>query len=226
MVIQKLGCSAVIFDLWDTLVQAKGITRNTQQKMGLGGMPFSEFIRRFEKAFMLKSFLSFKEAFVDAFQEFGLKPDEFLIAGLEKTWTEHVDNASLFPEILSVLKQLKENGFRLGIVSNCQWFRTREMLDRLELSGLLDGISLSFEVGALKPDARIFRDCLKQMNVFAEETVMVGDSDTDILGAQAAGIRGIFLDRSAFKIAPREAVATVNSLKELLGILETKRGGW
>jgi HAD superfamily hydrolase (TIGR01549 family) len=227
LVSEKIFCKAVLFDLWDTLAQADGITKRTQEKLGLSGMPFSDFIKRFEKAFMTKRFSSFGEAFAGVFKEFGLQQeDDLMVFDLEKTWRAHIESARLFPDALPVLKALKQKGFRLGLVSNCQWFQTRELLQRLGLSEFFDGISFSFEVGSLKPEPKIFQDCLRQVNAFPNEAVMVGDSPTDVAGAVFAGMRGIFLDRSALKESPTEATATVHSLKDLLKLLELPEGGW
>jgi putative hydrolase of the HAD superfamily len=67
---------------------------------------------------------------------------------------------------------------------------------------------VSEEVGVLKPDPHIFRIALERVGCRAEDAVMVGDMwDIDILGARAAEIRAIWLNR--FGLAnPDPALAT------------------
>ena len=62
-----------------------------------------------------------------------------------------------------------------------------------ELLELIDSITISEEAGYAKPDIRIFQTALDRLECKPEEAVVIGDSwENDILGARAAGIRGIW----------------------------------
>ena len=52
-----------------------------------------------------------------------------------------------------------------------------------------DEFVLSFEVGAVKPDPRIFEIALERLGVDASEAVMVGDSEEADGGARGTGLR-------------------------------------
>ena len=76
----------------------------------------------------------------------------------------------------------------------------------------------SEQIGWAKPDARIFRAALERTGVDAYRAIHVGDNyNKDVLGAVAAGIDAVLLDR-----AGGEAVhdPTIRSLDELLVLLE------
>ena len=61
----------------------------------------------------------------------------------------------------------------------------------------VDAVITSAEVGAAKPDPRIFEAALDAAGCRAEEAVHIGDSkETDVAGAEAAGIRAILLLRA------------------------------
>ncbi len=222
---QKIKCRAVLFDLWNTLVCTFGITRHTQKIMGLDKKNFGCFIKRFEKATMLKPFDSVEDFFASAFHEFAAKSDKKTIRKLFLLWRKNIKKAKPFPETMRVLHELKKRGFKLGIVSNCQYFYMHALLKRLGFDKLFDSTQLSFETHVLKPNPKIYLRALKELGVKPSGAVMVGDSDTDINGAGNAKIRAILLDRRARKKKYYKAVAVINSLSELLELLEVDSNG-
>ena len=100
-----------------------------------------------------------------------------------------------FPETLAVLRRLRADGVRIGIVSNF----TPALLpicDALGLLELCDVVLASTLVGSEKPDVTIFRLALRQLGVEPSGAVHVGDTYTaDVLGARAAGITPVLLVR-------------------------------
>jgi putative hydrolase of the HAD superfamily len=109
----------------------------------------------------------------------------------------------LYPEVLDVLKQLRER-FQLGVISNFDG-RLRLILQNLGISKYFANIFISSELGADKPDPEIFRRALKLMHLNAKEVLHVGDDpERDWKAAKEAGLSVFQLDR------PR------NSLRDLL----------
>ena len=60
------------------------------------------------------------------------------------------------------------------------------------VSGDTASFTHSFEVGAEKPDPRIFLAAARSLGVRPEETLMVGDHEVDA-GAERAGMRAFLL---------------------------------
>lgn len=90
-----------------------------------------------------------------------------------------------------VLAALRRRGVRTGVVSNFD-HRLRPLLDALGLVSLLDVIVLPSDVGAAKPDPRIFEYALEQLGVRAAEAIYVGDdADEDVAAAQRVGLRAV-----------------------------------
>jgi putative hydrolase of the HAD superfamily len=82
---------------------------------------------------------------------------------------------------------------------------------------LLDGVVTSAEVGAGKPDPRIFERALQVAGVAAGEALHVGDKvDNDVNGAAAAGVRGVLVQRDG---TPPAGVEAVGSLRELVALV-------
>jgi putative hydrolase of the HAD superfamily len=122
-----------------------------------------------------------------------------------------------FPDAAPALAQLRAAGLRLAVVSNWDCSLTA-VLGGLGLAAAVDAIVVSAEVGARKPDPRIFRVALEQLGCEAGKALFVGDSlETDVLGARAAGLRALLLDRTAN--APGEHGAeSIASLAELVAL--------
>jgi putative hydrolase of the HAD superfamily len=101
------------------------------------------------------------------------------------------------PEALPALRLLHARRIRTGVISNSNG-TVRGILDGFGLTPYLDFVLDSSEVGVEKPDARIFALALERAAVTAPEALYVGDLYTvDVLGARAAGLRGVLMDPEA-----------------------------
>jgi HAD superfamily hydrolase (TIGR01509 family) len=102
------------------------------------------------------------------------------------SWTPYADTAE-------VLKGLHEQGIKTAVVSNIA-FDVRPAFQAIGVADCVDEFVLSFEVGAIKPNAAIFETALTRLGVPAERAVMVGDSDEADGGARAIGCGFILVD--------------------------------
>ncbi|GMI99901.1 hypothetical protein like AT1G14310 [Hibiscus trionum] len=83
---------------------------------------------------------------------------------------------------------LKNAGVKVAVVSNFDT-RLRKVLKELNVIDLFDAVIISSEVGYEKPDARIFKAALDQIDMEADKVVHVGDDlKADKVGANAVGI--------------------------------------
>jgi len=106
----------------------------------------------------------------------------------------------MYPGVIETLRWLRERGYHVGSVTNRglggELFR--EELRHHGLLDLFEVLSISCEIGYLKPDPRIFRHALDALGVEPEETVMVGDSlRADVGGAKALGMTAVLKRNSA-----------------------------
>lgn len=186
---------AVIFDLWDTLLHPKdwNSIRIAQEILGRQDMPYEEFKRDFSSAFMTQKLSSFEEMCEYVCSQFGAENGK--AKDLLLTWYEERKRVELYPETMEVLEALSRN-YKIGLLSNASMY-TEEVLKDTNLSGRFDTIVISYMVGMLKPDERIYREMLRRIGVNAEDAMMVGDNYVDdVEGPEKVGIRGILLDRS------------------------------
>ncbi|MCW3011633.1 MAG: family hydrolase [Solirubrobacterales bacterium] len=100
-----------------------------------------------------------------------------------------------YPEVPAVLEALRADGMRLVVVSNWD-VSLHDVLERTGVAPLVDAAVSSAEAGIAKPDPAFFAHALALVDGRAEDSWMVGDSlDTDVAGAQAAGIRPVLVTR-------------------------------
>lgn len=130
----------------------------------------------------------------------GLDPEliSALYATLADVWMPYDDT-------LPVLQALHDRGCPVAVLSNVG-FDVRPVLDRSGISSLIAGLALSYELGAVKPEAAIFNRALELIDVDAGRALMVGDSFADDGAAAALGIRSLILPRSRGGIHGLDAV--------------------
>jgi putative hydrolase of the HAD superfamily len=110
-------------------------------------------------------------------------------------------------------------GVRIIVVSNWD-VSLADVLERVGLAPLVDGVVTSAAVGAAKPARAIFAHALGLAGVPAQDARHVGDSlEEDVRGAEACGIGAVLLRREHGRAAPTGAaargVATIASLAQL-----------
>ena len=101
----------------------------------------------------------------------------------------------LFPDTKRILSELKENSYRLQIITN--GFKEVQFI-KLKNSGILhffDDVLCSEEIGKNKPDPRVFYAALKRNKAHHSNSVMIGDDfNADIIGAEKVGMQAILFD--------------------------------
>jgi putative hydrolase of the HAD superfamily len=135
-----------------------------------------------------------------------------------------------FPDTKQTLKYLKKMGFKLAIVSNAS-AEVENIFKRTGIDKFFDSIIVSEKVGYEKPDIRIFKKALKELNVLPEEAVFIGDNFiADIKGAIKAGIYPVWLHRQSknneFSYTA-ETDVKILKIKKLIEIIKLiKQEGW
>lgn len=146
-------------------------------------------------------------------------PVEPLVAALREAATS-VRWHRPFPDAEEVLAALRARHIPVHLVSNNVDFLPIT-LENLGWGRTFGSVTYSQEIAVAKPDPRLFRLALDRAGCAAEDATFVGDTwATDVVGAQRAGLRPVWLDRSA--AAARPGVPTIHDLRELLPLLEPR----
>ena len=122
------------------------------------------------------------------------------------------------PGTREALEKLREMGLRIGVGTNMTAEQQYEKLWRLGLLELVDFLVTSEEVGAEKPDGRLFRRCAEKAHCSAEDCLFVGDDlERDIGGALAAGMGAVYLRREEGVISLPPFIPQIHRIAELPG---------
>jgi len=106
--------------------------------------------------------------------------------------------------LLDFLRSLRGK-YKTGLISNA-WSDLRDYIIREKFDDAFDHMTISAEVGAAKPEAKIYQFALEQLKVQAKEAVFVDDFFENIEGCEKVGIKGIhFKD-------PESAIKQVKAL--------------
>jgi len=135
-----------------------------------------------------------------------------------------VEHVQIYEDTLPVLTLLRQNGLKIGLISNTLWpasMHNRD-LERYGLIELFDAITYSSEVAHTKPHPEIFLYTLGRIGVQPEEAAFVGDRlIDDVSGAQGVGMKGIL--KTHPRRLPVEGIvpdAVIDQLAELPEVLE------
>ena len=104
-------------------------------------------------------------------------------------YTENIAvDSQPFPGTLELLDRLEAAGVKLGICTNKQERLSLRLMDRLGLTQRFGAIIGADTIGISKPDPAPYREAIARLGAIGGGSVMIGDSETDILTARAAGV--------------------------------------
>lgn len=93
-----------------------------------------------------------------------------------------------YPGLVPLLDRLAAEGMALGVCTNKLESLSIQLLEALNLRHYFGAIVGPDTVGAAKPDPRPYFETARRLGVPPSRSMMVGDSETDILTARAAGV--------------------------------------
>lgn len=120
-----------------------------------------------------------------------------------------------YSDAIPTFKALKNGGYKLGIISNIDR-DINPMCEEMGFSPFLDLILTSKETGLYKPSPEIFHLACTKTDVTPAQTIYVGDQyQIDVVGATAAGLTGVLVDRDSLSDEEQLEGYSVSSLLEL-----------
>jgi putative hydrolase of the HAD superfamily len=183
---------AVVFDLWDTLVDFDvegSLAVQTEMAKRLGRDP-EEFRQAWNETRARRETGPLATALA------GFGADEALVRELvelrtaaTRRWLVPRDGA------LETLRELGARGLARGLITVCSE-EVALLWDESPFRGLFEATVFSCQVGLAKPDPRIYRLACEQLGVEPAEALFVGDGANDELaGAERVGMRAVLIHR-------------------------------
>lgn len=128
----------------------------------------------------------------------------------------------LVPAVAEALTGIRER-WRVGLATNAadslEW-EIRAALRRAEIETLFDRIYCFRSIGHRKPSAEFFAAILADLDIAASEAIMVGDDfESDIRGANRAGLRAIWFNERTAEDRSGTMYRTIHDFHSLPGLL-------
>lgn len=151
-------------------------------------------VQTFQKAGVFEQFSDFSQFFIALYDYFA-----------------SVEPWFVYPDVKEALETWKQQDITLAVLSNFD-SRIYPVLKALDLDSYFSSVTISTEVGAAKPDAKIFTTALDKHNCSAEDVLHIGDSfKADYQGAKSLGMKAIWLDRESEETDKRSQPAIPES---------------
>lgn len=146
-------------------------------------------------------------------------PAEELAYHYDKTFGDH---NVIFENSPTLLKELKNRGYIVGVITNGPSLLQNHKMDTSGLRPYCDIVVVSGDVGVHKPDPQLFIYTADKLGLKPEECVYVGDHPiNDIKGALDAGMKAIRMNYGWFKDQDlRDDVAVISDIIEVLNHID------
>lgn len=136
---------------------------------------------------------------------------------------EGMKNLSVEEGVFTMLKELKENGIQMAILTNNSREPTLEVLNRYSISNYFDLVIAREDVTKMKPDKEGIEIIIKKLSWNPESVIFIGDSWVDGVAAKNANIRFILYRKD--KLNPDKYDIKIwkhlTKLEDLLSIIYT-----
>lgn len=176
----------ILFDFDGTVFDTvEGITKCVRYAINLRGMDAElESLRCFAGPPLVDMFM----------EHFGFTKDEAEQATADfrvRYEPTGLHECSVFPGIAELLTDLRERGLVTAVATSKPEKLARELLAENDMLGLFDCICGSRPDGNNSEKWQIVKRVMDELGAVPEETVLVGDTKYDILGAHRCGIKCI-----------------------------------
>ncbi len=155
------------------------------------------------------------------------KADENILAAGINAYLRTKDSYMCpYPGTMRTLIGLVRRGMLLGIVTDAPRLKAHQRLHAMQLQPFFDAVVCIEDTGERKPSNLPFRRALEELNVTAEEALMVGDwPERDIRGAKKLGMGTAFARYGVMKPGTECEYADhhINSITELLDVVDEIR---
>ena len=194
---------AVFFDLGGVIVRTEFQTPRQQlaDRLGMDYEDLSKIV--FDSDSGLKA--SMGEIAADAHWSFIVKRLKRPAAEIPLIREEFFAGDIVDRTLVEYIRSLRGK-YKVGLISNA-WSDLRDFIVREKFDDAFDKMIISAEVGAVKPEPKIFQIALEHFGVKPREAVFVDDFYINIEGCEKVGIKGIHF---------KDAESALQQLKALL----------
>jgi len=97
-------------------------------------------------------------------------------------------------KMLSLVKELKHNKVKVGMVTDNKADRIKSIVDYHNWESIFDGIAVSAEVGSGKDKMDIFHTIFQTLHVSSEECIFIDNKEENLVVPKELGVATLFFD--------------------------------
>ena len=157
-------------------------------------------------------------------KERGVDKEGMIKARFFERLDKRMDETGPEDNIPNMLKELKREGFHLGIVTFVRKPRIRRRLDVWKLNDYFESVVTPDDEPDFKPSPRPFMRAMEELQVKPQECFVVGDEPVDMIGGKKAKATTIGIPQGFFTKQELERAGAdyiLNSLNQLPSIVTT-----
>jgi len=133
------------------------------------------------------------------------KLEEKIIPELINQFLEYYESnctkkTKLYPNILEILKSIKEKEIKICICTNKRQYLAEKIIKELQIDNFFDVIVGSQKSIQLKPSTEMLEIFLKKLLLKPKDVIFIGDSTNDIIPANILGMTSVFVKYGYGKI--------------------------
>ena len=121
-------------------------------------------------------------------ERLGITDQETFFDELESEMLEKLNETKLNPGVMEMLKEIKEIGGKIAVVTASRKRWVKKALKNNGLREMVDVFLGREDVEYVKPDPESLLKALSLMGGNSDEAIMIGDNGKDVLAGKAAGM--------------------------------------
>ena len=214
---------AIVFDAYGTLFDVNSAAEKCKDKIGDKWETFSNYWRTTQLEYtwlrsLMKRHKDFWQITEDSLDK------SMLTFKIDKSMRNELLNLykelSTFPEVKSVLEELKKKSIKLAILSNGTPSLLSNLVKNSNLENLFDDVFSIEEVKIYKPDPKVYDIPINKYKVKKEEITFLSANTWDVSGGGNYGYNAIWVNRSSnvFDKLDYTPKNEVKNLRELLNL--------
>lgn len=220
--IRKMKINHICFDLDGTLVDSKEtIIKSTISALDSLNIPHKIDHKKFSNMIGLH--------FNDIFSEFNIPVTDFdtFINIYKSEYFKYISDSVLYDGVKIVLKDLSEKKVKISLLTTKGQDQADRLIDHFELRNYFSFVMGRRDGLKHKPSPESLLFICDEINVEPKGTLMVGDTELDILCGKNAGAKTCAVSygyRTENQLKENKPDFFINNLSELISILNNKKG--
>ncbi len=190
---------AIIFDAYGTLFDVNSAAKKSKDKIGDKWEDFANHWRTTQLEYTwLRSLMKRHKDFWKITEESLDK--SMKVFNINKSMRKDLLNLykalSPFEEVPFVLKTLKEQNFKLAILSNGTPSLLNELVKNNKFENIFDDIFSIEQVGIYKPDKKVYEMPINKYRIKKDEVAFLSSNTWDVSGGGNFGFNAVWVNRS------------------------------